>query len=89
MHFLLSKYRVTTFYAIIGFVIGSTIALYFNYEIYEYYVAWSTNTPMAVPMYIEIPVGVILLIIGLIGSYMLVRYKRKQPQQEVKENDAN
>ena len=44
---------------------------------------------MAVPMYIEIPVGVILLIIGLIGSYMLVRYKRKQPQQEVKENDAN
>ena len=89
MHFLLSKYRVTTFYAIIGFVIGSTIALYFNYEIYEYYVAWSTNAPMAVPMYIEIPVGVILLIVGLIGSYMLVRYKRKQPQQEVKENDAN
>ena len=29
------------------------------------------------PMYIEIPVGAVLLIGVTIGSYLLVRYKRK------------
>ena len=29
--------------AIIGFVIGSTAALFFNYEIYAYYYAWAPS----------------------------------------------
>ena len=73
MRYLLSKYRLVTFYAIIGFVIGSTAALFFNYEIYAYYIAWAPSK------YIwEIPVAIVLLIGGLIASYSLVRYSRKQ-----------
>ncbi len=78
MHYLLSKYRNTTYYAIIGFVIGSTAALFFNYEIYEYYVTWSLGTYVYMPLYIEIPIGVVLLAGGLFASYQLVRYKRKK-----------
>ncbi len=77
MHFLLKKYRILTFYAIIGFIIGSTIALFFNYEIYQYYLMWSKGLYISVPYYIEVPIGVVLLLIACALSYLLVRYKRK------------
>lgn len=86
MHYLLNKFRQVTFYAIIGFVIGSTIALFFNYNIFQYYLVWSgVSIPEISPylaMYIEIPIGVVLLIGAAIGSYALVRIKRKQVAQE-------
>ena len=81
MNFLLAKYHHATFYSIIGFVIGSTIALFFNYEIYNYYMVWASGTYVSVPLYIEIPIGIVLLIACCIGSYILVRYKRKADKQ--------
>ena len=77
MHYLLEKYRQATFMGIIGFIIGSTIALYFNNTIYSYYQVWASGTYLKVPMAIEIPIGIVLLILAAIGSYLLVRYKRK------------
>ena len=82
MHYLLSKYHDYTFYSIIGFVIGSVPALFFNFKIYEYYKAWSLGTYIYMPLYIEIPIGVALLIGFTILSYLLVRYKRKVEQKE-------
>ena len=75
MHYLLSKYHDYTFYSIIGFVLGSVPALFFNFKIYEYYQKWAQG--MVTPLYIEIPIGIVLLIGFTILSYMLVRYKRK------------
>ena len=77
MHFLLAKYHDLTFYAIIGFVLGSVIVLFYNFEIYGYYVMWSLGGQGYLKMYIEIPLGVVLLIGACILSYLLVRYKRK------------
>ena len=89
MHFLLEKYHDITFYAIIGFIIGSTIALFFNYDIYYgAYDLWAKGTYISIPMYIEIPIGIVLLIVGCILSYLLVRMKRKSTQDEVKEKDS-
>lgn len=85
MHYLLSKYRNATFYSIIGFVIGSTIALFFNFEIYAYYQLWAMNLYIYMPFYIEIPIGIVLLIGGAIASYMLIRYKRKQDSLNLNE----
>ena len=85
MHFLLAKYRLITFYAIIGFIIGSTIALFFNYSIYSYYVSWSIGGQGYLPYYIEVPIGVVLLIIACILSYLLVIYKRKAEQNKTSE----
>lgn len=82
MHYLLSKYHDYTFYSIIGFVIGSVPALFFNFKIYEYYKSWSLGTYIYMPLYIEIPIGVALLIGFTILSYLLVRYKRKAEQNE-------
>ena len=87
MHYLLNKHHNMTFFAIIGFVIGSVIALFFNYEIYQYYQVWANNTYKWMPLYIEIPIGVVLLIGATVGSYILVRFKRKT-QIEQKENEV-
>ena len=86
MHFLLNKYREITFYGIIGFVVGSTIALFYNYEIYAYYLKWLSNettTPA-----IEIPIGIVLLVIACMGSYLLVKYKRKIDSKKEEESTA-
>lgn len=77
MHYLLDKYHHITFYGIIGFIIGSTIALFYNYKIYSYYQVWMNGSYIKIPMEIEIPVGIVLLVVALVGSYLLVRYKRK------------
>ena len=78
-----------TFYAIIGFVIGSTVALFMNYEIYEYYKVWASGSYVYMPLYIEIPIGIVLLSVGFAISYLLVRYKRKVDFQNSQENQKN
>ncbi len=82
MNFLLKKYHLMTFYAIIGFIIGSTIALFFNHEIYEYYLMWSKGQYISVPYYVEIPIGVVLLVLAMAASYILVIYQRKAQKDE-------
>lgn len=85
MKVLFAKYKLITYYGIIGFVIGSLISLYINGDIMAYYNNWANptfNTWM--PMWAEIVVGVVLLALGAFGSYMLVRYSRKQKESEVK-----
>ena len=82
MNFLLAKYHHVTFYAIIGFVIGSLIALFYNFEIYRYYLLWASGGQGYLKMYIEIPLGIVLLIGAAIVSYMLVRYKRKVDKEK-------
>lgn len=93
MTLLIKKYHDSTYFAIIGFVVGSIPVLFFNYEIYNYYLYWGgTITPGAsikplLSMPIEIVVGAIILIVAAIGSYMIVRYSRKyQATKEVNEN---
>ena len=81
MGFLLEKHHNITFYSIIGFIVGSTIALYINHDIYSYYLVWAGQTIDGVsPLlawYIEVPIAIILLVLGAIGSYALVKFSRK------------
>lgn len=74
---LLDKYHDATYFAIIGFIIGSLIVLFLNYQIWQYYMVWGGASieginPGLTPA-MEIPVGILL--IGLFGffSYMIVR----------------
>ena len=85
MNVLLSKFHDYTFFGILGFVIGSTIALFLNYEIWEYYVNWSNGGQGFMQKEIEIPLGIALFVIAMIGSYLLVRYEAKH--QEVEEEE--
>ena len=82
MNYLLSKYHHPTFYSIIGFIIGSVVALFFNFQIYEYYQIWADGKYVFMPMYIEIPIGIVLLGLAIFASYKLSKLQEKSSQQE-------
>ena len=90
MTYLLAKHRDSTFFTIIGFILGSICVLFFNYDIYNYYLNWSgvafENINPVLPIYIEIPVGLVILSACAFGSYMLVRLERKSKEEE---NDSH
>lgn len=86
MSYLLKKHRGITFYAIIGFIIGSLFALYMNNSIWSYYETWNTENHL--PIWLEVILGAILLIGGAIASYMLVRYSRKHAKKEESNGDT-
>lgn len=81
MSFLLKKYHDTTFFGIIGFIIGSLVALFVNNQIWTYYTKWAEGV-YHLPIWLEITLGMLLLIGGTISSYMLIRYSRKHKQLE-------
>jgi len=76
--FFLNRFRTGTFYAIIGIIIGSLIAIYYNYEIYDYYLTVGVR-------WWEILISGIALVIGGAVSYLIVRYSRtSKMNKEVK-----
>lgn len=77
MSILLNKFRTMTFYGIIGFIIGSTITLFYNNEIVNYYKIWANGNYIFIPMVAEIIIGIVLFIVGAIGVYFLERYNEK------------
>ena len=77
--FFLNRFRAGTFYAIIGIIIGSLIAIYYNYEIYDYYLTVGVR-------WWEILISGIALVIGGAVSYLIVRYSRtSKMNKEVKD----
>lgn len=80
MTILLNKHRISTYFGIIGFIIGSLFVLYFNYEIYNYYLNWAgqefPNINPVMPMYLEMILGIAVFIIATLGSYQMVKYQR-------------
>lgn len=90
--YLLKNHHTSTYYAIIGFVIGSTIALFFNYEISKYYTEWFNGKPNNhwMPYYIEVPLGLIinLAVAFLFKKIISIKHKKEtenQNQEIVKE----
>ena len=83
MTYLLKKDRISTFYGIIGFIIGSFFVLFFNYEIYNYYLYWGgvkvegVKIDPVLPMMYEILIGIAALILTTFASYQMVKYQRK------------
>ena len=86
MTLLLKKFRDNTFFTIIGFIGGSILVLFFNYQIYSYYLHWTGKPTIEVinpvlPMWLELLIGFIVLAACAVGSYMLVRLERKNRKE--------
>jgi putative membrane protein len=68
MKYFLAKHRVTTFYAILGLIIGSLVSMFMNYEIVKQY-------PTIKPW--DYVTGSILFVVCAIISCLLVIYSNK------------
>ena len=92
MSILLKKFKDNTFFTIIGFIGGSIGVLFFNYQIFNYYLHWAgKENPNVIinpvlPMWLEMLIGFIVLLACAFGSYMLVRLERKN-RKEVKQQE--
>ena len=92
MNILLKKWRIETFFTIIGFISGSVFVLFFNLEIFNYYRVWAgeeiANVEQIMPMWLEMIIGFIVLALCASASYQLVRVQRKKASQEqITENE--
>lgn len=81
MHHLLKKYRSQTYYGIIGFIVGSLIALFVNNGTFEYFANWSAGTYVLLPMVWEIILAIVLLIGGFNLSFWIIRYNKKKEKR--------
>ncbi len=73
--YLFDKAKTTTYYLIVGLSLGSVISMFFNPDIYEIYVNWSKGQGN---MTLDLPLGLVLMGIGVIVAYLFVRYERKK-----------
>lgn len=84
MAILLRKYYDITYYVIIGFILGSIVVLFFNYDIFNYYSYWAgyivdgVKINPIMPMYLELIVGILLMALSTFLSYLLVKYNRQK-----------
>ena len=87
MNYLLDKHAKSTYYTIIGFVCGSLIAIFVNYNMFGY-----IQDVISRGWILDWILGPILFVIGAVLSYLMVIYVRKHPQEkegpqeEVKDN---
>lgn len=88
MTVLLAKYPNETYFAIIGFILGSILVLFFNFDIFNYYLNWAGVAVEGVkinpimPIYIEIPVGLVILGVSAFLSYLLVKHNRVEQEKQ-------
>lgn len=82
MNYLLCKYHTATFYGILGFVVGSLISLFINYDIWKYYQIWASGSYISIKKEIEIPIGIALFVISFVLSFLLARLESKKNIEE-------
>ena len=72
--YLFGKARNTAYSMIVGLSLGSIISMFCNGDIINTYLLWAQNGVQI----LDLILGVLLFIGGMIGSYTLVRYQRKK-----------
>lgn len=78
-----AKARHTAYSMIVGLSLGSIISMFCNGDIVAVYKSWGVNGA-DVP---EIILGVALFALGVVVSYLLVRYQRKKDAEAAKEEN--
>ena len=70
---LFERARDTSYSMIVGLALGSLLTMFFNAEIVKVYQAWSVSGIN----WLHLILGIVLLAVGTVGAYWLVRVQRK------------
>ena len=76
---IFAKARHTAYSMIVGLSLGSILSMFCNGDIVEVYLSWANG--MAVSPILDIVLGIVLFALGVISSYLLVRYQRKKDEE--------
>ena len=79
MKWLFDKHETTANCIVIGFLVGSIIAIFVNSNAFKYYGYYSGTTSINILDYILSP---IFLIVGLVISILIYFYMKKHPEQK-------
>lgn len=82
---LFEKQKDNTFTIIVGLSVGSIITMFLNPDIYAIYTSWKTTNEVLM----SLGIGIILLSLGLVISYILVKYQRKVNAKASKEQNSS
>ena len=72
---LFAKAREGAYFAIVGLSLGSILSMFCNGDILAVYKSWASG---GVNPVLDIVLGVLLFVAGVVGAYLLVRYERKK-----------
>lgn len=75
INYLLSKYKINTFFMICGFVIGSIFTILFNPDIYQVYLSWGSGNSSII---LDLSLGIVLFIIGFAITLFFYFYEKKK-----------
>ncbi len=74
---LFQKARHTAYSMIVGLSLGSILSMFFNADILSVYTVWLADG-IVIP---DLVTGIVLLGVGIVVSYLLVRYQRKKDEE--------
>lgn len=73
---LFQKTRHGAYSVIVGLSLGSILSMFFNGDILAVYLSWQNGVN-----WLEFSLGIVLLVVGVVVSYLLVRYQRKKEKE--------
>lgn len=80
--FCFHKARHTSYFMIVGLSLGSIVSMFCNGDVMETYMTWATGGASAGSIWLSLVLGIALFAVGVVISYLLVRYERKKAREE-------
>lgn len=75
---IFERTRDNAYSLIVGLSLGSVLTMFLNADVVEVYANWASSGVNV----LDVVLGIVLLIVGVIGAYLLVRVQRKQEGKE-------
>jgi len=73
-----AKARHTAYSMIVGLSLGSILSMFCNGDTVAVYKSWFAQGAKHSAVFLDVGLGVVLFVIGVVGAYALVRYQRKK-----------
>ena len=71
---IFERHKKTAFFCICGLSLASILTMFFNPEVYAVYQNWAGGASFA----LDLGLGIVLFLAGVVVSYLFVRYERKK-----------